>query len=761
MKRKSNFIVTILVVLVLAIGALALYEAVPKVLKMSNEKLENAGYTFDDEYFIEYLRDFSYVNGVKLLTGTDERAADVFLDLTYIAEEDKEFVKRQFEERINSMGEFAYGYRNLQYYLYDPSTKQNYYNNSELSSMLTTKGPENELQDYQFLTIMEYDESGNVSIKYLRGGDTLYFENTLNTLGMIDSRELTYNLGMYDDSPYEEYLNEQGIPVKENQNVSFTEEKYPNYQEQDLIKPIKNITFIYGIPKELKYSDGISDLIWNQKMESAHSAKDMILWIWLGGMLVATLFAILVPYRFSKEGVFARVILRFYTELLLGLYCVVVIGSIVLVDYITNKIIYPEDRLTDLPSNINALLEHGLNLVGFFLTLCVAYLFVVTLKYVFHQGFFSYLKEKSIVVRYGGIVGRKLKKWYQVITTLEFSEKGIKKLFLLLGIHTVITIGLCAIWFFGIPFAILYNVFLGIVLIKKYKLIKGQYDSLLDSAKNITAGDLDTLIQEDMGVFNPVRDELNRLRDGLKHAVEEEVKSQNMRTELITNVSHDLKTPLTSIITYVDLLKNTTLTEEERMEYVGILEGKSQRLKGLIEDLFEMSKTTSKNLVLSYQNLDLITLLKEVLVEFEDKLEQASLQVKTDYQENQIVCYLDSEKTYRVFENLFGNVIKYAMSNTRVYITALKTEKEAVITIKNISHSEINYQGEQLFERFVRGDLSRNTEGSGLGLAIAKGLTEAQGGMIGIEVDGDLFKVTIRFPLSIDTDEGEVGLREK
>ncbi len=760
MKRKPNFIVTIVVVLILATGTLTLYEVVTKVLKMSNEKFENAGYTFDDEYFIHNLRNFSYVNGVKLLTEKDERAADVFLDLTYIAEEDKEFVKRQFEERINNWSNISEWYQNLQYYVYSPSSNQSYFNNSGLSNMLTTKEPEKELKEYQFLTIMNYDESGNVSIKYLRGGNILYFENTLNALGMIDSSEVTRNLELYADQTYENYLNEQGIKVKEYQDVSFTEEKYPNFRDLNLIKPIKNVTFIYGIPKELKYSDGISNIIWNQKMESVQSANNIILWILLGGMLVAALLALFIPYRFLKEGVFARVFLRFYTELLLGIYCGAMVGIMVLVDYITDKIIYPEGRLTDLPSNINSMLEHGLYLVGFFLSLCVAYLFVVTVKHIFHLGFFSYLKEKSIVIRCGVIAGRKINECYQWITTLELSEKGMKRILLLVGIHTIITLVLCAIWFFGIPFAILYNVCIGIVLIKKYKLIKGQYESLLDSAKNIMAGDVDTLIEEDMGVFNPVRDELNRLRDGLKHAVEEEVKSQNMKTELITNVSHDLKTPLTSIITYVDLLKSDTLTEEERMEYVGILEGKSQRLKGLIEDLFEMSKTSSKNLVLSYQNIDLITLLKEVLVEFEDKLEQASLQVKTDYQENQMVCYLDSEKSYRVFENLFGNVVKYAMSNTRVYITAMKTEKEAIITIKNISHTEINYQGEELFERFIRGDLSRNTEGSGLGLAIAKGLTEAQGGTIGIEVDGDLFKVTIRFPLVSNRNEDEVLLKE-
>ncbi|MDX5641617.1 sensor histidine kinase, partial [Clostridioides difficile] len=251
--------------------------------------------------------------------------------------------------------------------------------------------------------------------------------------------------------------------------------------------------------------------------------------------------------------------------------------------------------------------------------------------------------------------------------------------------------------------------------------------------------------EKDLGFFNPIKDELGNIQTGFKKAVDEEVKSQKMKTELISNVSHDLKTPLTSIITYIDLLKDESITDENRKLYIDTLDRKSQRLQHLIEDLFEVSKANSGDVYLNIVNVDIVSLMKQTLLELDDKLADSSLIVKNNFSNEKIILPLDSQRTFRVFENLIINISKYAMPNSRVYIDILETDNKVNIMLKNMSASEIDFSVDDIMERFVRGDKSRNTEGSGLGLAIAKSFIELQGGKMNISVDGDLFKVTITF----------------
>ena len=218
-----------------------------------------------------------------------------------------------------------------------------------------------------------------------------------------------------------------------------------------------------------------------------------------------------------------------------------------------------------------------------------------------------------------------------------------------------------------------------------------------------------------------------------------------MKTELISNFSHDLKTPLTSIITYVDLLKKDDITEEERKLYIDTLDKKSQRLKFLIEDLFEVSKANSGNVKVNLVKVDIVELIKQSEFELEDKFNKSKLTVKNNFPEDKIVLSLDSQKTFRIFENLFNNVSKYAMENSRVYVDVIEDENEVTILIKNISADEMNFNSNEIIERFTRGDKSRNTEGSGLGLAIVKSFVELQNGRFNIDIDGDLFKAVIKF----------------
>lgn len=303
-------------------------------------------------------------------------------------------------------------------------------------------------------------------------------------------------------------------------------------------------------------------------------------------------------------------------------------------------------------------------------------------------------------------------------------------------------------WFFGIGALIVYSIFVFCFIKKYYDRIGRDYQALLRSVSRMADGDLDTEITEDLGIYEPMKVELSRVRDGFKKAVDEEVKSQRMKTDLITNVSHDLKTPLTAITTYVELLKKEDITEEERRSYIETLDKKSQRLKILIEDLFEVSKATSNNIVLHPMEVDVVNLLKQVAVEHTERFAAMGLTLRWDVPEEKVIVVLDNQKTFRIFENLFVNIQKYAMPQSRVYVqvhTSGEAPEEFVeITIKNMSATELNFDPEEITERFVRGDTSRGTEGSGLGLAIARSFTEAQGGKLSIEVDGDLFKVVIR-----------------
>ena len=252
-------------------------------------------------------------------------------------------------------------------------------------------------------------------------------------------------------------------------------------------------------------------------------------------------------------------------------------------------------------------------------------------------------------------------------------------------------------------------------------------------------------IKEDLGMFNPFKPEIEKIQEGYKKAVEEEIKSQRMKTELITNVSHDLKTPLTAIITYVNLLKDEK-DEEKKKEYVDVLERKSMRLKVLIEDLFDISKASSKNITLNLTDVDVVNLFKQVKLELDEKIEKTDLEFKCNYPEEKMMAVLDGQKTYRIFENLIVNVTKYAMPHTRVFVDIFREENEIVVQMKNVSKDELTFNPQEITERFVRGDESRNSEGSGLGLAIVRSFTELQGGHFHVETEADLFKAEIRWP---------------
>lgn len=273
------------------------------------------------------------------------------------------------------------------------------------------------------------------------------------------------------------------------------------------------------------------------------------------------------------------------------------------------------------------------------------------------------------------------------------------------------------------------------------------FGRLLEGAKRMRSGDLESKVDDKylVGCFREFAGELNGLADVAMVAAQNQLKSERMKTELITNVSHDIKTPLTSIINYVDLLEKPH-TEEEQKAYVEVLSRQSHRLKKLIDDLMEMSKASTGNIQVDIGEIDAVEAVTQALGEFSDKLTAAGLTPVFHQSEENIMLLADGRLLWRAMSNVLSNAVKYALPGTRLYVDVSATQDKAIISFKNISGAQLNISAEELMERFVRGDCSRNTEGSGLGLNIAKSLMELQKGQLQLLVDGDLFKVTLVFP---------------
>ena len=282
---------------------------------------------------------------------------------------------------------------------------------------------------------------------------------------------------------------------------------------------------------------------------------------------------------------------------------------------------------------------------------------------------------------------------------------------------------------------------------------------IINVSKKIQQGDLDAKINTDQLSFNnkELGESINCLGDGLSRAIEASVREEKTKAELITNVSHDIKTPLTSIINYVDLLKREDIDNPKAKEYIEVLENKSERLKQLILDLIEASKTSAGNIELEMMNLNFVELLGQAVGEYEDKFNEKDLELVNNITMDKAVINADGRRIFRVIDNLLGNTYKYSKEGTRVYLNLGESSdsKNVILSIKNVSKDMLNISAEELTERFVRGDKSRSSEGSGLGLSIAKNLTELQGGTFRIHIDGDLFTAIISFPLVEDEDKSD------
>lgn len=291
---------------------------------------------------------------------------------------------------------------------------------------------------------------------------------------------------------------------------------------------------------------------------------------------------------------------------------------------------------------------------------------------------------------------------------------------------------------------ILFDGVVGVLIFKR----SAEHVEIVEGIKRIRDGEVEFKLATNNlhGASREMADAVNNIGEGIRKAVKTSMKDEQMKTDLITNVSHDIKTPLTSIINYVDLLKRLKIGQEPARSYIDILDNKAQRLKQLTDDLVEASKISSGNIELNREKLNLTELINQSFGEFSEKLEEQKLQVVFENNSVPAYIYADSRRMWRVVENLFNNICKYAMEGTRVYVDMLVEDGKVGVSFKNISKQQMNIRPEELTERFIRGDSSRSTEGSGLGLSIAQSLVQVQGGSFQICLDGDLFKIIIEFP---------------
>ncbi len=580
----------------------------------------------------------------------------------------------------------------------------------------------------------EYEDIESIKYDIRNKENTLHISNIDEALMENQIKESQFYLHVITD--------ENGNPqIESSLGKKFNKDAFINtlYMDEEKIE-YANLEIIYIIPKNINsYHD-----VFTYDMKSVYMMDYVILILVIGGIsaLVLSIIALCIPYSTQSKMPIVDLFNKMRLELKVFIWITFIVICGIGISFIgDNYNIYNE------VFNIVDVLYDGnlyFYLIGIPITFTLyflLYLSIIYIKFIYYTGWKEGLVRNSILGKICLTIIAHFRKLSQEIVG-DITNKYHKKLLIILGVNLIVLWIIALGKDIGSIIAFLYTVFL-------FKYLSGfmmDMKVLNDATSQFAKGDFHLSLKEDMGIFSSLSKNLNQIKDGFKVAIDKEVKSQKMKTELISNVSHDLKTPLTSIITYVDLLKNEDNTIKVQKEYIEILDRKSKRLKVLIEDLFEASKVGSGNIELQLEPLDVIALFRQTLGELEEKINQSTLQIKVSAPENKILCELDGRRTYRVFENIMSNILKYSMANSRVYIDIIEGEKDVIFTFKNISAYEMNFSVSEITARFTRGDKSRNTDGSGLGLAIAKSLIDLQKGALEIKVDGDLFKLSVIFP---------------
>lgn len=483
-----------------------------------------------------------------------------------------------------------------------------------------------------------------------------------------------------------------------------------------------------SIAKSMLNSAGFKD-----QYNNFNVAKIIFYIVWISGILsIILLFTYVKPSKqlFTQSNEIKRLFKKFPFDVKLIIITIISMITLVIIDTIGISF-YSYDRLLEpLISNIIQFL--------------ILFLFITTLTFTLFWTWETVNSEEKIIKEIKSSIV------YQL-------GRGVLDLFLYRSIAVFVIVCLITAILFGIgvgiafsyspysSFVVIFFSCFGIPVVLLFLQQMGYLNRIMKHTQLMAEGRLNSEIKV-KGKFPLAKhaENLNKVREGVKKSLIEQAKSERLKTELITNVSHDLRTPLTSIITYTDLLKNENITEEERKHYVDVIDKKSARLKTLIEDLFEVSKMASGNIELHKERLDLCQLLQQAIGEHKESFEKENLILRTSIPDYPIFAYVDGQKWWRVLDNLIVNALKYSLPGTRVYVSLAKQGNDAIFTIKNVSNYELTENAEELVERFKRADSSRNTEGSGLGLAIVQSIIDLHDSKMNIEVDGDLFKVTVK-----------------
>lgn len=599
-----------------------------------------------------------------------------------------------------------------------------------------------EYQPYQYYFVVHYDQNGNISDIRVRSRDSEQFlknaqlvANSTDSL-LLDDRQRVAQYLMVNES---EVADKRVTVTQRNPRsavfiYAMTEEQMANFNWF----PIYQYTDYGGVT--------VSHYLDTGSREMVYASVGVGRWYLLLLAVITILFGFLSRYK--PQSMADTAATKHSAELIWVIQwvlSVVFYDFVVTFVYFANEVYFVTEPITFL-----------MLFAAMFLLFGVWYWCLLSVRDIF-GGLRSFIRKRSLLYRYWGLfrdfIRRTCARWKAALASVDLGKNTTRPLKRLIILQLVIVSLACCCWGYGIFITVCYSIVLYFVLKRYIGKVQSQYKNLMQATNAIVQGKFDNTFEGDFGIFESYKEELYQIQGGFRTAVEEEVKSQRMKTELITNVSHDLKTPLTAIITYIDLLKEENITNEQKKSYLETLERKSLRLKVLIEDLFEISKASSGNVRLEPVAVDICNLMRQVYLEHEDRMNANGLDMRFDLPEEKIILQLDSQKTYRIFENLYVNITKYALPNTRVYVQAkVLTENEKTvparkihIELKNISAQELTVHPTDLTERFVRGDVSRNTEGSGLGLAIAKSFTELQGGKFDIAIDGDLFKAVIEW----------------
>ncbi len=642
--------------------------------------------------------------------------ASLVLSIAYIGVKD-EYLK-DGEESYKTSDEFAYSY--LSYII----TTTNYISQNELDIDDGMSSRYNNVDNNIFYSSrFNYDNNSVTDyIKYI-------IINNENGKIYTNMQSKDYNLdieNMKNNQNYWIYTQNNGIET-DIEKINKDNAKYMELPYDGIETLKKYSIYSYIDLSGFKYSNAYSfQMMVINLFKGRENLAEILIPVDIILLCVIASYLIwAVGHTNKKDGIMLNSLDKFPYELLVFIsftifgICIMLVEAIMYYTSISKELLY-------------SLIE--LAYIGSYISLLV--LTVSTIKRLKAREFIHSFLIYKIYRR----IKNKIKKETDKI--LDRSDSQTKLIIFYIGFVIISSI-LGLTFFTGISFLLL----LALWIFTLYKLL--EYNKNLNKIKNtlheIYIGNNNVRLDENSlrGTLKELAIYVNDISNGFSNAVSESLKSERLKTELITNVSHDIKTPLTSIINYVDLLKEADIKDEKAKDYIKVLEQKSQRLKKLIDDLVEASKASSGNVKLNIENINLNELLKQVTGEFEDRLNEKNINIDLELPKENVNIKADNRYLYRIIENLFSNVCKYAMESTRVYIKLIDNSKQIYLEIKNISKEKLNISPDELMQRFVRGDKSRYTEGSGLGLSIARSLAELQNIKFNIEIDGDLFKAIL------------------